>query len=423
MNKNNWWMSWTALWILGVVGFPSINLGQSTDHPEVREHAADVSEEKYDFSLPGLSREKPEEGRYVEIEGGYMVPYFGKVPGDNILYRMMPIPGGTLMMGSPPEEAGRREDEGPVVKVTVAPGWVGRTEVTWAEYRCYMRLERAFKEFRDLGVRRVDEESQVDAVSAPSMLYDPSFVYGYGEGKRQPCAMMTQFAAKQYTKFLSLSTGRFYRLPTEAEWEYACRAGTTTAYYFGDDPKQLSEHAWIYENSDDTRHQVARFEPNPWGLHDMYGNVAEWVLDQYVADHYQKLDPMGVSSQAAWAVPSQVYPRVCRGGSFELEPEDCRSSARMFSSETWKADDPEFPSSPWWYTSDRSAGVGFRLFRPLETPKSRESKELYWNADVEEIADAARHHIDDCGKGAYGVVDLQLDKAIRDLKSDSSRQK
>lgn len=367
-------------------------------------------------SPPGLVQEKPESGRYVETEFGYMVPYTETIPGTDIKFEMVPIPGGEFLMGSPEDDENRRDDEGPQFRVKVQPFWMGKYEVTWAEYEKYMELDKHFKSFQQSGVRPVTEENEIDAITAPSSLYDPSFTYEAGDEPDQPAATMTQFAAKQYTKWLSLLTGKFYRLPYEAEWEYACRAGTTTTWYFGDDPDELEEHGWFYDNSDELRHSVGLLKPNPWGLYDMYGNVAEWVLDQYDEDHYSKFEGKTVSVEESFNAPTEVYPRVLRGGSWELELEDCRSAARLPSDdEEWKQEDPNYPKSPWWYTDPPGTGAGFRLVRPLVPPGTRAEMEKFWGPDLEEIADDANNRIRDNGRGAFGVVDPDLPKAIEDI--------
>ncbi len=367
----------------------------------------------------GIVKQKPAEGRFVETEHGFMVPYTATIPGTDVTFEMVPIPGGTFQMGSPDDEEDRRDDEGPQFEVTVQPFWIGKHEVTWDEYKKYMQLDKHFKSFQQAKTRIVNDENEQDAITAPSSLYDPSFTFEAGEEPDEPAATMTQYAAKQYTKWLSLLSGQFYRLPYESEWEYACRAGTTTAFYFGDDPDELEEHAWYYDNSDELRHAVGELEPNPWGLYDMYGNVAEWVLDEYDKDHYGQFEGKTVAVADTFNAPEDVYPRVLRGGSWELELEDCRSAARLASDdEEWKLEDPNFPKSPWWYTDTPGLGSGFRLIRPLTAPADRLAKEAFWRADVEEIVEDAKNRIDDNGRGAYGIVDPQLPKAIEQIDED-----
>lgn len=366
----------------------------------------------------GLVQEKPEGIRFVETKRGFMVPYKVKIPGSKVEFMMVPIPGGKFRMGSPESESDRRDDEGPQFDVTVEPFWMGMHEVTWAQYKLYMRLDRVFKAFNSQGIREVKTVDGTDAITAPSSLYDPTFTFEAGEEPNQPAATMSQFAAKQYTKWLSLLVKDFYRLPTEAEWEYACRAGTKTAYYFGDDVNELEEHAWYYENSDEQRHEVGQLKPNPWGLYDMYGNVGEWVLDQYVEDAYNKFEGKSVSAKEAFSKPTKVFPRVLRGGTWELEAEDCRSAARTASDEEWRDEDPHYPRSPWWHTTSPGLGTGFRIIRPLDPPSSSKAKEEYWKADVQRIFKDAKIRIQENGKGAFGIVDPKLPAAIDELNKD-----
>jgi formylglycine-generating enzyme required for sulfatase activity len=187
-----------------------------------------------------------------------------------------------------------------------------------------------------------------------------------------PAAGMTQWAALQYAKWLSDKTGLFYRLPSEAEWEYACRAGSSTAYPFGDLPSDLGEYAWHYGNSDEVFQQVGLKLPNAWGLYDMHGNVAEWMLDQYQADLLVSLSD---SSHGPWSQPTSLHPRTVRGGAYDDDPDALRCAARLRSNMNWKRRDPQIPKSYWWNTD--SPFVGFRLVRPVNPPSAEEQQEFW----------------------------------------------
>lgn len=365
----------------------------------------------------GIVVEKPADGPFVKTERGYMVPYEAVIPGTEVTYKMIPIAGGIGTVGSPKDEADRLDSEGPQFEVEIKPFWMGQYEVTWAEYKSYMAMHDIFKGFQTHKLRPFTEDKNSLIISAPSNLYDTSFTYRNGEEPELPAVSMSQYAAKQYTKWLSLMSERFYRLPTEAEWEYACRAGTKTAFHFGDDPADLDDYGWHYGNSNETTHHVGQKKPNPWGLYDMYGNACEWVLDGMLEDGYARFGGKRVSAADALVKTKKLFPRVVRGGYYDLDPQDCRSASRLASSDDeWRGEDPNIPLSPWWFTSGPALGVGMRLVRPLEDSMPLKEKEEFWKADVQIVIDDVNFRIDEEGRGARGFVDKLLPKAILELR-------
>jgi formylglycine-generating enzyme required for sulfatase activity len=289
---------------------------------------------------------------------------------------MVPIPGGKFVMGSPDGEASRKEDEGPQHEVEIEPFWMGKCEVTWDEYEVWMfNLDIQRRELNK--VEATDREKQADAVTRPTKPYT-DMTFGMGK-EGYPAICMTQLAAKTYCKWLSAKTGRYYRLPTEAEWEYACRADTKTAYSFGDESDKLAEYAWNFDNSEEKYHKVGGKKPNLWGLHDMHGNVAEWTLDQYIPDYYQQF--AGKIVKEPLAIPTRLYPQAVRGGSWDDDPEALRSAARRGSHKDWKQQDPQLPQSIWYFTD--ALFLGFRVVRPLVEPSDAEKAKI-WDAGSSE---------------------------------------
>jgi formylglycine-generating enzyme required for sulfatase activity len=315
-----------------------------------------------------------------------MLPYVDLIPGSEVSFRLQPIPAGSFVMGSSGDEENHSSDEGPQHEVEISAFWMGTFEVTWDEYGLFMPGGKGKGSgHSDEGLVGLPQDPWADAVSRPTPPYVPmDFNMGI-EG--YPAISMTQFAAKQYTKWLSMKTGRFYRLATEAEWEYACRAGSTGAFSFGSSEKELDAHAWHYENSDDAYHPVGKKLPNAWGLHDMHGNVSEWVLDGYDPKGYSLPVPEGEPSGWARANPihwpTEEYSRVVRGGSWDDDPKKLRSAARRKSNRMWKMMDPQLPKSIWYLTNAQT--VGFRIVRPLVVP-TIEEQEKYWKTDVRAIA-------------------------------------
>jgi len=296
-----------------------------------------------------------------------------KIPGTGVSFSMVAIPEGVFSMGSPNSEPLRREDEGPLHKVKVSRFWMGKVEVSWDEYLAF------FKATSSQGRTEGEEikTKNVDAISGPTPPWGAPD-QGWGKGSR-PAITMTWHAANVYCEWLSKVTGKKYRLPTEAEWEFACRGGTSTPYFFEGDPKKFTSQGFfrkifgpdtaninsmvVYkENSPSKTQEPKAVKANPFGLINMLGNVTEFCSDYYSPDYYKlskgKLmtDPKG---------PRKGVEHVIRGGSFKSDARDVRNAARDFTKTTaWLVTDPQIPKSIWWYSD--CIDIGFRVVCEVE---------------------------------------------------------
>jgi formylglycine-generating enzyme required for sulfatase activity len=264
------------------------------------------------------------------------------IPNTTVAYDMVAIPAGDFQMG--PE------------KVKLDAFWMQAHEVTWDEYRLFMFASQAGETGRP--------DQVVDAVSRPTKPYvEMSFGMGINGF---PAISMTQHAANQYAEWLSAKTGEFYRLPTEAEWEYACRADAPP-------PSKLDDVAWYAANSGGQYHKVATKKPNAWGLYDMLGNVMEWTLDAYA--------PYRPGAETnPWVKATAPYPNAVRGGSWNDPAAQVTCTARVASDPSWKQQDPQLPKSIWYMTD--AQWLGFRLVRPAKLPSAGEMFR-YWNSGTE----------------------------------------
>ena len=285
-------------------------------------------------------------------------PYQQKIDGSALSFKMMPIQAGKFIIGSKATEKNRKTNEGPQKEIQVPAFWMGAYEVTRDELDIFLKDESTSQNITD------------DAITRPSAQY-VDLSWGMGKEGGYPANSMSQRTAIMYCRWLYEKTKIFYRLPTEAEWEYACRAGTQTAYYFGNDPALLSKHAWYAKNSEDKFHKVGLKLPNPWGLYDMLGNLMEWTLNHYTPNayvNYKSIDSVPVANP-------KKYPKSVRGGGFSETAIELRSANRLHSDPVWNKRDPQIPKSKWWLTEAKN--IGIRLVRPMAQPSEQEINEFF----------------------------------------------
>ncbi len=276
------------------------------------------------------------------------------IPGTDLAVTLVYLPGGEFVMGSSAGDTARHQDEGPAHTVGLPGFWITVHEITADQFAPF-RYRNFDGDVGPTGAGSFD----ADAVTRPSPPYeDPSHGMGTGD---HPATGMTRWNALHYARWLSQKTGRLFRLPTEAEWEYACRAGVDGPFGFQEAPSAVTEYAWLESNSGGTHHPVGTRRPNNWGLFDMHGNVAEWVMDGYDPVAYERRAGQGVTTEPMEGSPARGQGLV-RGGAFDDVPEEARCAERYPESPIWKRRDPQVPKSRWWNTD--APHVGFRLMSP-----------------------------------------------------------
>ena len=297
----------------------------------------------------------------VKKAAGAASAYKVTIPNSTVTFTMAPVPVGEFVMGS--ADPGTKPDEQPPHTVKLDAFWMQAHEVTWDAYLMFM--------FADQAKEAARPDAMVDALSRPTA---PHLEMSFGRGNSGfPAISMTQHAANKFAQWLSAKTGEYYRLPTEAEWEYACRAGAKTA------PAPLGEYAWYGKNaatptfSGGTYHPIGTKKPNAWGLHDMLGNVMEWTLDQHA--------PYTAAAQEnPWVKSTASYPHSVRGGSWNDDETRVSCTVRVPSHASWKRQDPQLPKSVWYMTD--AQWLGFRLVRPARLATAEEMYRA-WNNGVE----------------------------------------
>lgn len=293
-----------------------------------------------------------------------------QIPGTMVSFKMVAIPEGSFKMGSDKKEDFHQADEAPVHEVRVSRFFMGETEVTWDQYWAFYAQTMSEGRTPPELIYANNSRPDVDAISGPT----PPFGFpdqGWGGGSR-PAITMTHYAAEIFCQWLSKKTGKKYRLPTEAEWEYAARGGAESPYFFAGDPSSFSEHGFwrrffkakeepisqyvIYAgNSHNKTQEPTLVAENPFGLKNMLGNVYEYCADKYKEDAYA-----GRTNGVTDPLCTEGEEWVVRGGNYLSDASEVRCASRSHTEhDSWLKTDPQQPKSIWWYSDIR--GIGFRV--------------------------------------------------------------
>ncbi len=291
-----------------------------------------------------------------------------KIPGSPVSFNMIAIPGGKFRIGSPEDEPFRDPDEGPSREINISRFFMAEVEVTWDAYLAFYSQTAAEGRTTDTEGVRTGAEG-VDAITGATPPYgQPDQNWGLGE---RPVISITHHAAETYCRWLSQVTEKSYRLPTEAEWEYAARAGSDDPYFFGGDPGNYERRGMaarlrkndttvinsfvIYRENSSARTQTPdKVKANSFGLKNTLGNVAEFCSDWYMADTYSlwtdgETDPVGPDSGTEYVI---------RGGSFRNSAGNIRVADRNHTrKDDWLRTDPQMPKSIWWYSDCFHVGL------------------------------------------------------------------
>jgi sulfatase modifying factor 1 len=292
-------------------------------------------------------------------------PYKQELNETVLSFEMVPLKGGVFTMGN---NQGK-EDTQPEIKVEVSPFWMSSFEVSWDLFEPFL-----YKDLELVKSTTGKVPEGVDAITRPTKPY-LDMTFGMGKlGK--PAVGMTQYNAIQFCKWLYTRTGVFYRLPTEAEWEYAAKEG-----FSNEQLSNLEEYAWFDKNSDGSTQNIGSKKPNNFGIYDLLGNVAEWTYDQYNPDRYKNNGQNIIKNPVE--MPTELYPNSVRGGSYLNGTDYVSTTARDYSDPSWKQIDPQVPKSDWWVPD--APFVGIRLVRPLVTPSKEDILNYYDKKPIKDI--------------------------------------